>query len=155
MTNRNDQDSPPVARPLIRQAVPADVPAMLECDPYARSHPARGQAVGEAVGRGQGFVEVAAGQIVGYLLLSHDFFEHGFVSLVVVAPWQQRQGVALRLLAAAQQACRTPRLFISTNQSNQASRALIAKAGFQPSGVIENLDEQDPELIFCKTVHGQ
>ena len=74
------------------------------------------------------------------------------MSLVVVAPGQQRQGVARRLLDAAEQACRTPRLFISTNQSNLAARGLIAKAGFQPSGVIENLDGQDPELIFCKRV---
>jgi len=149
----NHQPNPAAgAGRTIRLADPKDVPAMLECDPYARQHPARGRQVDQAVARGEGWVEVAQGQVVGYLLLNHDFFEYGFVALVAVAPWQQRQGVALRLLLAAEQACRTPRLFISCNQSNQASRAMIAKAGFHPSGVIENLDEQDPELIFCKTL---
>ncbi|MFO3674337.1 GNAT family N-acetyltransferase [Pseudomonas protegens] len=147
----SNQQAPGAGR-VIRVAGPDDVPAMLECDTYAQAHASRGDAVRVAVGRGQGWVEVAAGRVVGYLLLNHDFFDHGFVSLVVVAPGQQRQGVARRLLDAAEQACRTPRLFISTNQSNLAARGLIAKAGFQPSGVIENLDEQDPELIFCKRV---
>ncbi|MCU1769955.1 GNAT family N-acetyltransferase [Pseudomonas protegens] len=147
----SNQQAPGAGR-VIRVAGPDDVPAMLECDTYARAHASRGDAVRVAVGRGQGWVEVAAGRVAGYLLLNHDFFDHGFVSLVVVAPGQQRQGVARRLLGAAERACRTPRLFISTNQSNLAARSLIAKAGFQPSGVIENLDEQDPELIFCKRV---
>lgn len=137
---------------LIRAARADDVPAMLQCDLYAQAHPARGQAVGRAVECGQGWVEMVGDSVAGYLLLQHDFFDYGFVSLVVVAPGQQRQGVALRLLEAAQRACRTPRLFISTNQSNQAARGMIAKAGFRPSGVIENLDEQDPELIFFKPV---
>jgi len=29
-------------------------------------------------------------------------------------------------------------------------RALLAKAGFEPSGLIENLDPGDPELVFVK-----
>lgn len=137
---------------LIREARSEDVPAMLGFDVYASAHPERGQALQRAVEQRQCWVEVESARVLGYLLLSHDFFDQGFVSLVVVAPDQQRRGVALRLLAAAQQACRTGKLFISTNRSNQAARALIAKAGFQPSGVVENLDPGDPELIYFKPV---
>ncbi|MGR4042120.1 N-acetyltransferase family protein [Pseudomonas sp. 910_21] len=137
---------------LIREARPDDVPAMLGFDAYAQSHASRGQALGEAVGRGQLWVEVVCDRIAGYVLLNHDFFDQGFVSLVVVAPGQQRQGVAQRLLVAAEKACRTSKLFTSTNRSNRAAQGLLAKAGFRPSGVVENLDENDPELIFFKAV---
>ncbi|NBF05980.1 GNAT family N-acetyltransferase [Pseudomonas sp. Fl5BN2] len=147
-----EQTPGPTSGRLIRAARPEDVPAMLGFDAYASAHPGRGLAIHRAVEQGQCWVEVESASVLGYLLLSHDFFDQGFVSLVVVAPDQQRRGVALRLLEAAQQACRTAKLFISTNRSNQAARALIAKAGFLPSGVVENLDQNDPELIYFKPV---
>ncbi|SDQ77544.1 Acetyltransferase (GNAT) family protein [Pseudomonas sp. UC 17F4] len=100
----------------------------------------------------QCWVALRAGAVIGYVVLTYHFFDHGFVSLVVVAPGHQRQGVASRLLAAAEAACTTAKLFVSTNQSNLASRQLILKAGFVPSGVIENLDEHDPELVYFKRI---
>ena len=148
----SEQAPDPRSGRLIREARNEDMPAMLGLDAYARAHPERGQALQRAVEQGQCWVEVESARVLGYLLLRHDFFDQGFVSLVVVAPDQQRRGVALRLLAAAQQACSTAKLFISTNRSNQAARALIAKAGFEPSGVVENLDPGDPELIYFKHV---
>ncbi|BCT32855.1 GNAT family N-acetyltransferase [Pseudomonas protegens] len=151
MSDNQQLPQPGIPR-LIREARPEDVPAMLGFDAYAQAHASRGQALREAVGRGQVWVEVACDRVAGYVLLKHDFFEQGFVSLVVVAPEQQRQGVAQRLLAAAERACRTTKLFTSTNRSNLAAQGLLAKAGFRPSGVVENLDEDDPELIFFKPV---
>ncbi|BAQ80435.1 GNAT family N-acetyltransferase [Pseudomonas sp. St29] len=148
----SEQPPDPTAQRMIRKARPEDVPAMLGFDTYASAHPERGRALQWAVEQGQCWVEVQGARVLGYVLLSHDFFDHGFVSLVVVAADQQRQGVALRLLAAAQQACLSDKLFISTNRSNRAAQALIAKAGFQPSGVVENLDPGDPELIYFKSL---
>ena len=133
---------------ITREAQPGDVDAMLACDTHAQSHPERGDAVRAAVGMGQCLVAVRAGQIAGYVLLRHDFFGYDFVSLVVVAPAQQRRGVGLRLLAAAMTACRTAKLFTSTNQSNLAAQRLFAGAGFVRSGQIEHLDEGDPELVY-------
>ncbi len=56
----------------------------------------------------------------------------------------------LRLLAAAEDACRTEKLFTSTNASNGAAQRLFASAGFVRSGQIEHLDEGDPELVYVK-----
>ncbi|QJI27753.1 GNAT family N-acetyltransferase [Pseudomonas sp. ADAK18] len=137
---------------LTREAKPDDVQAMLELDVYAQSNPGRGAVIREAVDKRQCLVAVELGRLVGYLVLTHDFFENGFISLVVVSPAHQRKGVALQLFAAAQRACKTARLFTSANESNLASRKLIAKAGFVPSGVIENLDEGDSELVYFKFV---
>lgn len=135
---------------ITRVALSADVEAMLACDAYAQANPGRGDAVRAATGKGQCHVALHAGQVAGYALLRHDFFDHGFVPLVVVAPAQQRRGVGLRLLAAAEAACRTARLFTSTNQSNLAAQRLFAGAGFVRSGQIDHLDEGDPELVYVK-----
>ena len=125
----------------IRQAMPDDVHALIELDTYLTSHSTRRVFIYEAVVRQQWLVALNAGQCIGYLVLTHDFFNHAFVALVVVSPTYQRLGVALRLLSAAEVMSKTPRLFISTNASNSTSQALIAKAGFVPSGRIENLGE--------------
>lgn len=135
---------------LTREARPEDVDAMLACDAYAQAHPGRGLVVRDAVAKRQCLVAVRAGEIAGYVVLSHDFFDYGFVSLVVVSPTHQQRGAGLRLLAAAGAACQTPRLFTSTNQSNLAAQKLMLKAGFVRSGQIDNLDEHDPELVYVK-----
>ncbi|WP_312439437.1 GNAT family N-acetyltransferase [Janthinobacterium sp.] len=130
-----------------RLATPADVAAMLACDACWQSHAQRGECVRTAIGKGLCTIALRGGQVAGYVVLQDDFFGHDFVSLVVVSPLHRRRGIGLRLLAAAA-ACSRARLFTSTNQSNLAARAMIARAGFAPSGQIDNLDEGDPELVF-------
>ncbi|MDN2714442.1 GNAT family N-acetyltransferase [Janthinobacterium sp. SUN120] len=145
MQNRHETD------PIItRVARAGDVAAMLACDAYAQAHASRGDAIRAAVGQGHCLVAIRAGQVAGYALLHGDFFGYGFVSLVVVAPGQQRRGVGRRLLAAAESACHTAKLFTSTNQSNSAAQRLFASAGFVRSGQIDHLDENDPELVYVK-----
>ena len=145
MENRTEADEI-----VTRAARHGDVAAMLACDAYAQTHPERGQAVRAAVGQGHCQVAIRAGQVAGYVLTHGDFFSHNFVSLVVVAPAHQRCGVGLRLLAAAADACRTEKLFTSTNQSNGAAQRLFASAGFVRSGQIDHLDEGDPEVVYVK-----
>ncbi|AQR69308.1 GNAT family N-acetyltransferase [Janthinobacterium sp. LM6] len=135
---------------LVRTASPEEIDAMLACDAYAQSHPERGDAVRDAVAKRQCLLAIRAGQVAGYVLLRHDFFDYGFVSLVVVAPGQQRRGVGRRLLAAAESACQTAKLFTSTNESNLTAQRLFASAGFVRSGQIDHLDEGDPELVYVK-----
>lgn len=144
---QNLHDTDPV---ITRAALPGDVNAMLACDAYAQAHASRGETVRAAVGQGHCQVAMRAGQVAGYALTRDDFFDYGFVSLVVVSPAHQRRGVGGRLLAAAEAACTTAKLFTSTNQSNRAAQRLFASAGFVRSGQIEHLDEGDPELVYVK-----
>jgi hypothetical protein len=44
--------------------------------------------------------------------------------------------------------CQTPKIFTSTNRSNGHMQGLLKKLGYEPSGVIENLDEGDPEFVY-------
>ena len=145
MQNRDETDEI-----ITRAALPGDVDAMLACDAYAQAHASRGDAVRAAVGQGHCQVTIRAGQVAGYVLTRDDFFDYGFVSLVVVSPAHQRRGVGVRLLAAAEAACQTDKIFTSTNQSNLAAQRLFASAGFVRSGQIDHLDEGDPELVYMK-----
>jgi len=145
MENRNQTHAV-----ITRVAQACDVGAMLACDAYAQAHASRGEAVRAAVGKGHCQVAIRNGQVAGYALRHDDFFGYGFVSLVVVAPGQQRRGVGLRLLAAAEDACATAKLFTSTNASNLVAQQLFARAGFVRSGRIDHLDEGDPELVYVK-----
>ncbi|WP_330213972.1 MULTISPECIES: GNAT family N-acetyltransferase [Pseudomonas] len=109
--------------------------AMLEFDDYAKSDIRRSEFVREAVKACECLVAVESGSVVGYLVLKHDFFENGFVSLVVVSPAFQRQGIALRLLAASELVCKTSKLFTSASTSDIASRKLIAGPVFRQAAL--------------------
>jgi GNAT superfamily N-acetyltransferase len=70
--------------------------------------------------------------------------------MLCVAEPNRRHGIGTALLLAARQRCHTTKLFTSTNESNHGMRSLLQRMNFQPSGVIYNLDPDDPELVFCK-----
>jgi hypothetical protein len=62
----------------------------------------------------------------------------------------RRCGAGAALLKHMQSLCETPKLFTSTNLSNLPMQSLLAKLGYVLSGVIHNLDEGDPEIVYFK-----
>lgn len=92
------------------------------------------------------------GTIAGFLVSDDAFFDRTFIRLVVVSKQHRRHGVANALVADAEARARTPTVFSSSNRSNTAMHALLRKRGWVESGVIEGLDELDPEIVFRKRV---
>lgn len=136
----------------VREGSVSDFEGLLACDPYSASFAGRHAVISAALVEGAVLVAEEVSGLVGFAVLDYRFFEMGFVPLVAVAPSARRRGVALALLAAAEAACTTQKLFTSTNESNTVAQALLRRAGFIPSGRVENLDPGDPELIFYKEV---
>ena len=134
----------------IRLASSGDAAALVVCDPFAERSASRRTVVAAAFASGSVLLAEDGSHTLGFIILEHSFFGMGFVPLVAVAPAARRQGVALQLLAAVEARCQTPKLFTSTNVSNAAAQALFGRAGFMPSGRVENLDLNDPELIYFK-----
>lgn len=134
----------------VRLAAAEDVQTLCRCDTLSELHAYRKSQIERAVQRQECFVAEVEGVVAGFSVLHHEFFGRGFISLVVVASEFRRRGIALRLLAAAEVACRTSTLFTSTNASNGPAHALLRKAGFARSGVVDNLDPGDPEYIYFK-----
>ena len=84
----------------------------------------------------------------GFLVAGH-FFGHPLVEQLQVDGRFRRLGVASRLMATLEED--TPdRVFVSTNESNQAMRTLLVGRGYKVSGIIEDLDPGDPELFFVR-----
>src|SRR5262245_15100527 len=134
----------------VQRAVVDDLPGIVACDEYAPSDPGRVRSLEVWVKRGECFVARCDALLEGFVVLEHSFFGQGFIPLVYVERSRRRQGVGLRLLATAELECQTAKLFTSTNASNVAARSLFERAGFVPSGTIENLDANDPELVYFK-----
>ena len=136
----------------IRQAIEADIEVMIAFDDVAQRDSSRRAFIQRTVGAGSCFVALAGKQVVGYIVLEYSFYEEGFVAMLYIHPDYRHQGAGEMLMQYIEPLCRTAKLFASTNFSNQRMQALFAKLGYALSGVIYNLDEGDPELVYFKAV---
>jgi len=135
----------------IRQATPADNKAIARVDAIAQADHRRSVFILRVIQAGPCYAAfTAAGLLVGYAVLDYTLFEPGFVSLLYVHREWRRKGVGSLLMSHLESLCETPKLFTSTNQSNTPMQCLVSKLGYSASGVIENLDEGDPELVYVK-----
>lgn len=141
-----------LAQEGIREGRPSDHAQLLDVDELARSQPERAVRLLAALREGECLVAEAGGEVRGFVVLNYTFFGFGFIPLVVVGEGNRRAGIGLRLLAAAEARCASAKLFTSTNASNAAARRLLERAGFRRSGVIENMDNNDPEVVYFKLV---
>ena len=138
--------SPPA---VVRPAWSADLAGLRQVDPRL-AEPARARIASNLLGLGRSWIADIGGAPVGFALTSTGFFSRPMIELVVVAEAHRRKGIGLMLVNQCEASHNDDRIFVSTNASNTAANALFAKAGFQGSGVVYNLDPGDPELIYVK-----
>lgn len=138
--------------PPVRQAESRDIQALTNLDHVAAVDPGRRRFISESVTAGHAWVAEYSGSAIGYATIDYGFFDQGFISLVIIDSTHRRQGAGTTLIRHLESICRTRKLFTSTNQSNHPMRALLEKLGFCRSGIIHNLDEGDPELVYFKKV---
>lgn len=134
----------------LRPALPGDLSAILDMDPFAHQEERRHDYISQAIRGAQGRdvrVLIVDDELVGYAIMG-EFFGHPFLERLSTAEPQRRRGVASALMANIEAAFEGDRMFASTNESNHIMRALLVKRGFRVSGVVENLDPGDPELFF-------
>jgi ribosomal protein S18 acetylase RimI-like enzyme len=143
-----------VLQPLvhIRPARSVDADALKTLDEVARDEPLRQAYIDRAVESKECFVALDDSEPVGYAVLSYQFYNNGWVDMLYVGRDSRRRGIGIALLTHLARNCITPKLFASTNQSNKPMQALLEKAGFESSGVIHNLDVDDPELVYFKSL---
>ncbi len=137
----------------VRRATAADFPASGQVDWAMLNGRNRSYAVRAGLEAGNcvaAFVPGGGKAIAGLAIFDYSFFGCGWISLLIVHHDHRRRGVATALLGGIEKICVKPKLFTSTNQSNLGMQAVMASAGYQPSGIVQNIDPDDPELIYFK-----
>lgn len=134
---------------MIRRAGAGDLEDVVALDRDSTGGRDRTDVLAAAQREGRLLVVERQGEIVGYATHGR-FVEYDFLELLVVRPGDRRSGIATALVKAVESATRSGKLFTSTNESNLPMQRLCLRLGFAPSGVVENLDEADPELFFVK-----
>jgi N-acetylglutamate synthase-like GNAT family acetyltransferase len=94
----------------IRPALPADIGPIAAFD-QTRSDPRRAEEISRAVFAGGSHVAVVDGSIAGCVVFRADFFDQGFVRLLLVADNRRRKGIGDALIAAIERTCPTAKLF--------------------------------------------
>lgn len=89
---------------------------------------------------------------IGFLIFDTHFFDHSFISLIIVKPTERRKGYATSLIKYFISISPTKKIFSSTNRSNTRMHEVFKANGFIQSGFVENLDDGDPEIIYFKKV---
>ena len=123
---------------------------MYGVDDMAVQEGSRRQHIREWVGAGRAIVAFIDNAVVGYAALEYTFFSNGFIAMLMVDAASRRQGVATALVKRLEEMCKTDKLFASTNESNKPMQALMQCMSYEPSGIVHNLDEGDPELFYVK-----
>ncbi|HXQ13253.1 MAG TPA: GNAT family N-acetyltransferase [Caulobacteraceae bacterium] len=134
----------------MRRIGTADLERLGQADPRLADDPARRRHLGELLGAGMSWAAVAEDKVLGFAVVTRHFYAFPFVDLLVVGQSERRHGVGAALMAQCERDHDAGRIFTSTNVSNAPMRRLLAKAGWQASGQIDNLDPGDPELVFVK-----
>ena len=134
----------------IRPANESDVEVLCSLDLIAHRDNQRREFIRHSVASGTCYVAVAEQTVIGYGVLNYTFFNNGNIDMLYVHSDHRRRGAATALLQHMESHCETPKLFITTNLSNLPMQSLLTRFEYVLSGIIQNLDEGDPELVYFK-----
>lgn len=128
-----------------------DLEKLVQIDSEVIGNTSRRNYIEKSIEFGKCIVAKENDVIVGFLIYDVNFFECAFISLIIVSPSSRRKGYASLLMDYMVSSSPTTKVFSSTNRSNINMQKVFEINGFIQSGVVENLDEGDPEIIYFKS----
>jgi len=132
----------------IRLTTPADLSLLYAFDHIADTQAERRAFIAQAVVDERVWMVELDGQAGGYSVIRHDFFGHSFLELLYIAADWRGQGLGPKLIRFMETQSRSTMFFTSTNESNRHMQHVLEKLGYERSGIIHNLDPEDPELVY-------
>ena len=129
-----------------------DFESLCCLDHSCNSDQARRKSIRNAISENRVWVLRDTDQIIGYGSIYHEFFDRSFMAMVYIGVEYRNRGFGVQLIEFLETQCRSKELFTSTNESNAHMRHVLAKLGYRESGIIENLDPGDPEIIYVKQI---
>jgi len=136
----------------IRQGEESDLTSLYSVDRTAGVEPERKILIREAVLDKRCWVVEVGEEFVGYGIISHGFFGRSFLELIYINEPNRSNGYGPRLITFLEAHAKSPDVFTSTNESNSHMQYLLEKLGYERTGVINNLDPGDPEIVYFKRV---
>ena len=135
---------------LVRRAEIRDFDAIVSLDVVAESQERGRISIQRWIDANDCYVAIDSAEVIGYAALEYTFYDNAFIPMLYVASEHRHKEIATALIHHLESLAATEKIFTSTNESNVPMQSLLSKLGYKPSGIIENLDEGDPELIFFK-----
>jgi GNAT superfamily N-acetyltransferase len=96
------------------------------------------------------FVALFEDQIVGLIARDQSFFNQDFIPKLFVLESFRKHDIGQALMNAMARACRTEKIFSSTNLSNAPMLKMFRKLEWTYAGTIDHIDAGDPEVFFVK-----
>ena len=134
---------------LIRRAVANDISTLSGLD-QADCAADRRDLIRNAVEHGRAWVVETSDGVVGYGVISHEFFGRSFIDLIYIAEARRSCGYGPKLVGFLEGQSRSNDLFTSTNESNSHMQHVLERLGYERSGIVHNLDPGDPEIVYVK-----
>lgn len=120
---------------------------------WVKKEKARKESLYKAIQKGDCFVATDEENIVGYIVFSRSFFDSWFIKLLYVEESYRRKGIGTMLIKEVMEQCKSEKLFISTNDTNEAMKTLLNRLQFEQAGFIDFVnDNGDRELFYVKTI---
>lgn len=132
----------------VQQAALSQCEQIISLDENAIGSRSRAEQIRQGVESGLVYIVTVKQEVMAFALLSNNFYGRHFLELLIVEQEYRRKGLGEMLLCAVQQQCGEERLFTSTNASNLPMQKLLEKCGFERCGWIDQLDEDDPEIVY-------
>lgn len=139
---------------VIRPADYPDIDAILSFDQMAQAGSSRIKQIEKWVDKHEAYVLEQDKRIVGFAALEYTFFSCGFLAMLYFDAAYRQRGLGGLFMQYLEDHCATQKLFTSTNQANSSMLKMLTKRGFVPSGIVNNLDGSDAELLYFKMVKG-
>lgn len=137
---------------LVTKATISDLSMLSKIDGMVIGSEIRKPKIEQYILNEQCVVATINNEPVGFACYDTTFFECCFIQLVIVNPNFRRLGIAGALIRYIEEHSPTPKLFTSTNESNTIMQQVCLSLDFVRSGIIENLDDGDPEWVYFKQV---
>lgn len=135
---------------LINKAESSDLESICTIDAMVIGNDRRRDYLSKAVANQECVIAKLNGEAVGFAVCDCSFFGYPYLTLIIVNPQFRRQGIAKALISYIENNTKSEKLFTSTNESNITMQKVCDSLGYIRSGIIENLDDGDPELIYFK-----